>query len=460
MSVKRNTKANLAAAAFLCACLVPSLGMLVLPEEGAAANQALAQPPSLTTADGAFNADVLQEVTDYAADHFALRQQMITANAALEAAVFRVSAEEKVTLGRDGWLFYTQTLDDYLRTGALTQRQLYGAARTLALLTEYAAGRGARLVFTVAPNKASLYPEYLPYVGRPLEGEDDIDRLLPLLEQQGVDYVDLFTAFRGRDEILYYRLDSHWTVRGAALAHDTLFSALDPEGTAPFFDESYQTAPGHLGDLYEMLYPTGGALEDAVVFDRPFTFSYVRPIRSAEDQRIETENPDKTGGLLMFRDSFGNDLYPFMAEEFGHAVFSRAMPYQMSLLDETGADTVIIELVERNLDYLAVYAPVFPAPQRWLSGTPAEGTAAARLTRKDDGLLEGCLRLEGALTGPVDEDSPVYVQLGETLYEASPAGQAGEGESPFTLYVPRDAALEDAQVLYLQGGAVCAAHLS
>lgn len=49
---------------------------------------------------------------------------MVTANAALEAAVFRVSAEEKVTLGRDGWLFYTETLDDYLHTGALTQRQL------------------------------------------------------------------------------------------------------------------------------------------------------------------------------------------------------------------------------------------------------------------------------------------------------------------------------------------------
>ena len=456
--MKLKTKANLAMAAFLCACLVPSLGMLVLPEEQAAANQTLAQSPSLTTADGKWNGNVLQEITDYTADHFALRQEMITANAALEAAVFRVSAEEKVTLGRDGWLFYTEMLDDYLHTGALTQRQLYGAARTLALLTEYAEGRGARLVFTVAPNKASLYPEYLPYVGRPLEGEDDIDRLLPLLEQQGVDYVDLFAAFRGQDEALYYRLDSHWTVRGAALAHDALLSVLDLEGAEPFFTGSWRAAPGHLGDLYEMLYPTGGELEDEITFDRPFTFSYVRPIRSAEDQRIETENPNRTGTLLMFRDSFGNNLYPFLAEDYGRAVFSRAMPYQMSLLDETGADTVVIELVERNLSYLAVHAPIFPAPERWLSGTPAEGTASARLTVADDGLLEGYARLEGALTGPVDEDSPVYVQLGETLYEASPAGQAGEGEVPFTLYVPLDAALEEAQVLYLQGGAVCAAH--
>ena len=38
--------------AFLTVCMVPSVGMLFLPEEPPAANQTLAQPPSLTTADG------------------------------------------------------------------------------------------------------------------------------------------------------------------------------------------------------------------------------------------------------------------------------------------------------------------------------------------------------------------------------------------------------------------------
>lgn len=43
--MKLSTKANLAMGSFLCACLIPSLGMLVLPEEPAAANQTLAPPP-------------------------------------------------------------------------------------------------------------------------------------------------------------------------------------------------------------------------------------------------------------------------------------------------------------------------------------------------------------------------------------------------------------------------------
>lgn len=452
--MKLNTKADLAMGAFLCACLIPSLGMLILPEEPAAANQTLAQPPSLTTQDGSLNVQVLDEVTDYVQDHFALRQRLITANAALESAVFQTSAQDSVLLGREGWLFYRETVEDYLRTDPLTDRELFCAARTLALLTEYAQTRGASLTFTAAPNKASLYPQYLPYVGTPLEGADDIDRLIPLLEAQGVAYADLFAPFRREDQVLYHATDSHWTNWGAALAHDTLMGSLGGSDWSPWFTQSWHTENTHRGDLYEMLYPTGEMLEGEVVFSREFTFRHVRPIRSPEDQRIETENPGKAGNLLMFRDSFGNTLYSFMAEDFGHAVFSRSMPYQMALLEESGVDTVVIELVERNLNYLVESAPIFPAPERLLSGQPPQGAAAASITAADDGRLAGCIRLEGTLSGPIDVDSPIYIQLGALLYEASPAGTGGEGESPFTLYVPAGSALGDVRALYLLNGQV------
>ena len=473
--MKLSTKANLAMGLFLCACLIPSVGMLLLPEEPAAANQTLAQPPSLRTEEGGLNPQVLDEVTDYVADHFALRQRLITANAALEGLVFRTSAQDSVLMGKEGWLFYRETVADYLHTDPLTDRELFGAARTLALLTEYAQNRGARLVFTAAPNKASLYPQYLPYVGVPLEGQDDIDRLVPLLREQGVEYADLFTPFREAGQVLYHSTDSHWTNRGAALAHDALADALGLEGRTEWFTQPGQIVKNHRGDLYEMVYPTGGALEEDTEFDRPFGFTPARPIRSPEDQHIQTENLAKTGNLLMFRDSFGNTLHPFLAESCAQALFSRSMPYQLTLLDETGADTVLIELVERNLNYLAHRAPVFPAPVRGLpvwpygiapaslwdpADEPPQGEAAAAVTVRDNEALENSLRLEGytrlegSLSGPVDTDSPVYVRLGDTLYEASPVGE--EGETPFTLYVP-DGAVEPAQVLYLLDGQLTAA---
>lgn len=455
--MQAKTKARLAMGAFLAACLVPSAGMLVIPERSAAANQQLVQPPAITKTDGSFNLDLFQEVTDYIADHFALRQELITADAALNAALFHVSAEEDVVLGRDGWLFYAETVDDYLRTNPLTGRQLWASAHTLALVQEYVQDRGARLLFTAAPNKATLYPQYLPYVGTPLEAEGNLDRLIPLMEEEGVPWADLRGALQYPHFATYFPRDSHWNTIGAALAQQALLSALDKEhqpfleGRDPLTDSDAFTPCGHRGDLYEMVYPTGTEQDGDLQFARPFTFTHVRQPRGPDDQRIETENPAKTGSLLMFRDSFGNSLYPFMAEEYGSALFSRSMPCQLSLLDQTGADTVIFELVERNLDYLATRPPIFPAPERLLTGTPPQGTGTARLALSQQYPLEGYTRLTGTLTG-VDENSPVYVRLGEALYEATPAGEDWDGGCPFTLYVPQDACLEDACVLYIQQG--------
>lgn len=78
----QKTKARIALTAFLAACLIPSAGMLLLPQGEAAANQTLAPAPRLFLEDGSFNTQVLDEVTDYVADHFAFRQEMITAGAA------------------------------------------------------------------------------------------------------------------------------------------------------------------------------------------------------------------------------------------------------------------------------------------------------------------------------------------------------------------------------------------
>ena len=93
-------------AAFLLLCVIPSAGMLFLPPTQAAANERLSQTPQLKNEDGSWNANVLDEATDYIADHFALRQEMVTANAALQTGLLATSPAEDVIYGSDGWLYY------------------------------------------------------------------------------------------------------------------------------------------------------------------------------------------------------------------------------------------------------------------------------------------------------------------------------------------------------------------
>ena len=67
---------------FICACAVPGVGMLLLGESQAAANEVLSPKPVLKNPDGSWNLEVMSDAADYFSDHFAFRQELITADSA------------------------------------------------------------------------------------------------------------------------------------------------------------------------------------------------------------------------------------------------------------------------------------------------------------------------------------------------------------------------------------------
>ncbi len=401
---------------FLLLCLLPSAGMLLWGESESGANEILAPAPALRTGDGGVNAEVLRELSGYIGDRFRFRQEAITAWNTLCAALLRTSASPDVVLGLDGWLYFADTLPDYTGSEPMTERELWCAARTLCLCREYARSQGADFLFTIAPNKASLYPEHLPRLYRS-EGESNARRLAALLEGMGVEYADLFAALGGAEEELYFAADSHWNGRGAALGADTLLAALGRESawyTGPF------AAAEHRGDLAEMLYPARMITEPDWTPERPWTFTYTRPIRAANDITIRTEKEGADGSLLMFRDSFGNNLYPYLAEEYGSALFTRQTAYDLTAIAERQADTVIVELVERNLRYLLRYDPVFPAPERALALSAEDVPLTPEAEASADGTA---VTVRGALPTEAAADSPVYLLSGDALWEAVPRSE-------------------------------------
>ena len=433
-------------ALFLCACCAPGLGMALLGESQPAANETLSPKPVLKNPDGSWNLEVMSDAADYFADHFAFRQELITADSTWKAALFHTSSQEQVALGREGWLFYAETLDDFTGADLLTGREAYSVGRSLKLAQEYVEGQGAQFLFTVAPNKISLYPQRYGDLQR---GETTaLSQVCAALSGEGVAYCDLLSPLRAQEEQLYHKLDSHWTYKGAALAHDVLLEALGlPAGEAFSREGSYEAT--HQGDLYVMLYPASQRLDDQWHFAQEFQFSYDAPIRAADDPRIQTSSQGEGGNLLMFRDSFGNTLHSLLAEDFGRALFSRAQPYDLSLMDLVEADFVVVEIVERNLDVLARTPFVMPAPQRE-DPLPSPGDNLAQGTASQSGehtLVTGRL-------APCDQDSPIYLRVGGAVYEASPVGAWGEGSQgyPFTAYLPQGADLSQAAVLYREGG--------
>ncbi len=336
-------------ALFLVFSLVPSLGMLFTGETQPSANEILASRPELVSGKGKWNEKILNDVADYLADRFAFRKSLINAWSELNAIFFHSSAEEQVVLGTDGWLYYTPTLDDYMGR-SMSDEDLALAASYLASLQREAESRGARFFFTIAPNKNSLYGGHMPSYIPADHASSNAERLKPYLQRCGVNYIDLFAVFDGEGETLYYRTDSHWTDRGAALAADTLLAAMDKD--AAYYSGVFTEDEPHRGDLCEMLYPTGKEREGA---ERYTSFSYTLSgdPNGGNALRIRSACAGKSGTLLCWRDSFGISLYPYLADSFENALFLRSASYDPGEIEKTGADTVLIELVERNLPQLA-----------------------------------------------------------------------------------------------------------
>ena len=426
---------------FALICVLPLAGMMMFGPSKAGANEVLANKPVLIKKDGTVNVDYLADLSDYVRDRFGFRQELITANAQLTAAVFDESATEKVILGEDGWLYYADTLADYEGTSLMSDRQIRNAARTLYLMEEYAKNRGISFAFAAVPNKNTLYPEYMPYE----KGTEitNLERFYMALDAENVTYCDLLTVLSAQSEPVYYKTDSHWDGFGSALAHDALLQTLGRE--AALSEETFADAP-HRGDLTDMLYPASADTEMGPALARERSFAYKGSVRGPDDMTIRTTSETGTGSLLMFRDSFGNMLHADLAESFAAACFSRAMPYDLSLLEKEQADTLIVEIVERNLVWLAQKAPVMEAPMRELE-IPTE-TAAGRATwEADDSKRENCKKYTGTIRcEDMDPASLIYVVLDGVIYEATPAG---ESDSSFALHAPE---AETVTVLVQCGG--------
>ena len=442
-------------AAFFAVCLVPFAGMAVTGQESSSENRTLAEFPQIKTEEG-INVQWLSDAGEYFQDHFAFRNELVTANALINGKILGTSTASGVIQGTDGWLYYKDSLEDYLGENLLEDRSLYNISHILSLMQEYLAEKNVQFVFTVAPNKNSLYDENMPYYDScKVSDNKNLINLRKYLKNENVSYVDLYEPLAKADEILYHKRDSHWNNKGAALASDLLLEGLGKEHES-YTDETYTVKTDFTGDLDEMLYPLATTPEDEIYYDRQTTFAYVGEVESNFDPRITTVNPVKTGSLVMYRDSFGNALLPFMADVYGNAYFSRGIPYQLTDVDTMAADTVVVERAERFLPEMAESAPVMPAPERTVS--TGEDKADPEAVKDLEIITQGnYLKISGRIAEKyLDTESRIYVRTdGDKVYEAFPNDVTLDDGSTdcggFTLYLPVGTATEKSNLEILIG---------
>ena len=209
-------------ACLLC-CVIPFAGMIVAPSNEAIGNEQQTKLPSVETENGSFNEEYLQQLGDYFSTHYALRPQIMSADAEIQSKVFGVSNVDTVTAGNDNWLFYSATLDNYLGRNLMSDRALFNTRHNLEITQNYLTEMNVKFLFTVAPNKNTLYSENMPYYyGKKESSDSNLKNFTSSLKDSKLNYCDLLTKLKSYDETLYLEQDSHWNNKGALIAYNEI----------------------------------------------------------------------------------------------------------------------------------------------------------------------------------------------------------------------------------------------
>lgn len=354
----KKTAAYLFTALFTAVCLIFSLGLL-LP--GAADSDGERMPALLT--DGRINDDFGNLFEEWFSKNFAFHDAVTDFYAGLKLALFD-EGNDQVVAGKDDFLFFDDTTADYIGSDPMTDEEIQRIAEGLAALNRTVTENGGKFLFVCAPNKNTVYPEYMPDRYRKNPGETDLDRLYTVLESTGIPYIDLRPVLEAHksDGLLYHRRDTHWNGLGAGTAFGAIADAMgfeicDLTGRGPVTTQDFE------GDLDALLFPGKIMYDENTTWDFTGLYVYTSAFATPMDLVI-TARGGGEGKLLMFRDSFANALIPFAASSFAEIRLERGTPYQTAQIAQNHPDYVIVEIAERNLRELSGHLGL---------NTPAEG---------------------------------------------------------------------------------------
>ncbi len=169
----------------------------------------------------------------YIEQHTGFRPWLVRLNNQLDYSLFRKANAEGVVIGKEGYLFESDYIREYLGEDYTGRKFVHKNMRHLRFLQEYLKDAyGTDLLLVFEPGKARYYPEYLPSTtATSKQGMTNFKAYKHAADSLGVRYLDLnafYLSQKGKHKYpLYTRNGIHWSEYGAVLAADTLIRFLE-----------------------------------------------------------------------------------------------------------------------------------------------------------------------------------------------------------------------------------------
>jgi hypothetical protein len=285
-----------------------------------------------------------------------------------------------VTIGYNGWMFYQDTMSDYVGTSVFTQARAESIVKMMKERVSYLENTlGMKVYMIIPPNKNTIYPEYMPE-SYTMGSYRKIDQVIDLLRNDvGMTVIDVRDAlYEAKNATpqrsLYYQTDTHWNNHAGFIAYTELMNAIKKD----FPNAVYHPKSDYQIDYYQtyakdLLYYLG-YYDDFKSYGPQYTlknpcylsfkalayqptgqwqFANVYKDGYADYYRFYTYTNytnSSAPSVYMMRDSFSVAMASFMKDSFSKCTMDWTFTCYKEHIENIDADIVIFEVAERNID--------------------------------------------------------------------------------------------------------------
>jgi hypothetical protein len=308
-------------------------------------------------------------------DNFSFRTPLLNLYHHIKYYCWGISSHpDKTIMGKDGWFFVAgKEKDSYEGKIDFSPEQLKEFECEWTNRKSYLDSMHIKAYWVVCPMKYNVYPEKLPFNLR----NNHISRRQQLLDYLKGKFSDvivnpLSALLKAKDTMkVYYKLDDHWNTRGGYVISQVLLNRIKNDfpqlHVKSFVDYQWKDSIFNTGFHYKVLgiksrteddkYPVVKnefSLETAKygfppISDFPYPWDY---------ERRFVNNKDTVGPkILIIRDSFGDQVLPFVKESFRESVFifdSWRYGLNKNIIEKYRPDIVVFLGLETHLEHMII----------------------------------------------------------------------------------------------------------
>ncbi len=270
-----------------------------------------------------------------------------------------------VIVGKDGWLFYTadRSIDDYQGTNVFSNGELIDYQKRFDALYEKLQQKSIMLVVIIAPDKNTIYPEYMPDQITKTGDQSRLDEFVEYMRKYGKTPVidlrpDLLEASKTKQ--VYYKTDTHWNALGEYIAYAEIMSTLSqryPELISHPLSEYEAVHAGLITHDIPQILGTPMIREDYWNLQPKFdtgTNTMEIPLSDRTNVRFSWNQNQNLPSALIYHDSFFLGVVPLLEPHFKQttSIPRTNLPgiWDINWIDQVHPDVVIFESVERFLN--------------------------------------------------------------------------------------------------------------